>query len=180
MRAYNPLSVDERGQNAARALMSYPAASLPPEPTFDGAGLDTIHYGGPFEAYRDMTGPIYVGKADPPGKRQGRSRTRAARVVLHDRRTKHARFDRAGRESRPTGFLVPVARSRRGRDRANRADSERRISPNVECGRGWFRDQRSRHGTHGTAEGAMEYPCIRAYQSPTAEKVPFIGCCPMR
>ena len=91
MRAYNPLSVDERGQNAARALMSSPAASLPPEPTFDGAGIYTIHYGGPFDAYRDMTGPIYVGKADPPGKRQGRSRTRAARVVLHDRLTKHAR-----------------------------------------------------------------------------------------
>lgn len=91
MRTYNPLSVDELGQNAARALMNYPAAPLPPTPAFEGAGVYTIHYGGPFDAYRDMPEPIYVGKADPRGKRQGRGRTMAVRTVLHDRLTRHAR-----------------------------------------------------------------------------------------
>ena len=91
MRTYNPLSVDELGQNAARSLMNYPDAPLPPTLSFDGAGVYTIHYGGPFDAYRDMSEPIYVGKADPPGKRQGRDRTKAVRSVLHDRLTKHAR-----------------------------------------------------------------------------------------
>jgi len=39
VRAYNPLSVDELGRNAARALMEYPADTLPPDEAFDGAGV---------------------------------------------------------------------------------------------------------------------------------------------
>lgn len=54
MRVYNPLSVDELGRNAARALMEYPAEVLPPGDTFDGAGVYTLHYSGTFPAYADI------------------------------------------------------------------------------------------------------------------------------
>ena len=64
MRVYNPLSVAELGKNAVRALMSYEVASLPPDPPFEGAGVYTVHYFGPFEAYAGLRSPIYVGKAD--------------------------------------------------------------------------------------------------------------------
>ena len=77
--------------------MSYPAEQLPPHSAFEGAGVYTIHYCGQFDAYKGMLEkePIYVGKADPPGKRQGRSvleRSLAPSVkpVLYERLTKHA------------------------------------------------------------------------------------------
>ena len=44
MRTYNPLSVDELGRNAARALIEYAADVLPPGESFDGAGVYTLHY----------------------------------------------------------------------------------------------------------------------------------------
>ena len=90
MRAYNPLSVDELGRNAARALMEYPADTLPPGEAFEGAGVYTLHYTGAFAAYAGLgvDVPIYVGKADPPGRRQGR--TQASTNVLHSRLQEHA------------------------------------------------------------------------------------------
>ncbi len=90
LRTYNPLSVDELGRNAARALMDYPPEVLPPAETFDGAGVYTIHYQGSFPAYANLgkDKPIYVGKADLPGKRQGRAQP--ATPVLHRRLTEHA------------------------------------------------------------------------------------------
>lgn len=93
LRSYNPLSVDELGRNAARALMRHPPSDLPPSDGFDGAGVYTIHYAGPFPAYSGMAKdePIYVGKADPSGKRQGRAAAQRAEPVLHQRLSKHAR-----------------------------------------------------------------------------------------
>ena len=90
MRAYNPLSVDELGCNMARALMEYPADVLPPSKAFDGAGVYTLHYTGAFPSYAGLglNVPIYVGKADPPGRRQGR--TPASTTVLHSRLQEHA------------------------------------------------------------------------------------------
>ena len=91
MRAYNPLSVDELGRNAARALIEYPPDVLPPDEAFEGAGVYTLHYSGGFPAYTALAEntPIYVGKADPPGRRQGRaSAIRAS--VLHRRLQEHA------------------------------------------------------------------------------------------
>lgn len=67
MRDYNPLTLDEIGRNAARALMEYSTDMLPPSESFNGAGVYTLHYAGPFAAHTNMGDePIYVGKADPP------------------------------------------------------------------------------------------------------------------
>lgn len=65
MRAYNPLSVEELGRNAALAVMKWPAVPLPPPELDEGAGVYTIHYRGSFEAYASMEDeePIYVGQA---------------------------------------------------------------------------------------------------------------------
>ena len=90
MRNYDPLSVDELGRNAARASMEYPADALPPANAFEGVGVYTLHYTGEFPAYAAIGAdvPIYVGKADPPGRRQGR--TQASTPVLHRRLQEHA------------------------------------------------------------------------------------------
>lgn len=93
MRAYNPLSVDELGRNAARALLEYPADILPPSERFYGAGVYTLHYLGQFRAYAglDADTPIYVGKADPPGRRQGRRASDSATTALYSRLVHHSR-----------------------------------------------------------------------------------------
>ena len=93
MRDYNPLSVDELGRNAARALMDYPTDPLPPTESFEGAGVYTLHYLGEYPPYVDIRGdaPIYVGKADPPGRRQGRTAsTHSSTNVLSRRLQEHA------------------------------------------------------------------------------------------
>lgn len=65
MRSYNPLSIEELGKNAVRALMSYEVETLPPASVFDGAGVYTLHYDGGFPAYSNLGDcPLYVGKAD--------------------------------------------------------------------------------------------------------------------
>lgn len=93
MRRYNPPGVDELGKSAARALMGYAVATLPPVKPFDGAGVYTIHYHGGFFAYAGMgeQEPIYVGKADPPGRRQGRSAATRPAAALYQRLAHHAR-----------------------------------------------------------------------------------------
>lgn len=92
MRTCNPLSVDELGRSAALALMGYEPSVLPPDEHFNGAGVYTIHYDGPFPAYADMGNeqPIYVGKAEPSGKRQGRTSARRSSPVLYKRLAEHA------------------------------------------------------------------------------------------
>lgn len=93
MRTYDPLSVDELGKNAARALREHPSVSLPPDP-FDGAGVYTLHYAGAFQPYSgmdDVAEAIYVGKASPPGGRQGRDASASPGKTLHARLSKHAR-----------------------------------------------------------------------------------------
>ena len=92
MRAYDPLSVDELGRNAARALMEHPAGALPPEESFVGVGVYTLHYVGRFPAYAGLgeRAPIYVGKADPPGRRQGRGSATSATTALYRRLSHHA------------------------------------------------------------------------------------------
>ena len=93
MRVYDPLSVDELGRNAARALMVHPAAALPPDESFRGSGVYTLHYAGGLPAYAGMDDkePIYVGKANPPGGRQERKTAAQAGPALYRRLSKHAR-----------------------------------------------------------------------------------------
>lgn len=92
MREYNPLSLDELGRNAVRALMDYPTDALPPSESFSGAGVYTLHYEGRYSAYADLgSEPIYVGKADPPGRRQGRRSAQQESSVLYHRLAHHAR-----------------------------------------------------------------------------------------
>ena len=92
MRQYNPLSVDELGRNAAHALMEYPPDALPPLEQFTGAGVYTLHYVGSFNAYAGMGDkePIYVGKADLPGKRRGQAAAKRTHAALYRRLSKHA------------------------------------------------------------------------------------------
>lgn len=92
MRVYDPLSVDELGRNAARALMEYPADALPPSDTFEGVGVYTLHYVGMFHAYANIgeNAPIYVGKADPPGRRQGRGSATSGAPARYRRLSRHA------------------------------------------------------------------------------------------
>lgn len=91
-RAYDPLSLDQLGRNAVRALMEYPSDTLPPSEPFDGPGIYTIHYQGEFPAYSDLAEdePIYVGKAEPSGRRQGRRARSGQRDRLYRRLAHHA------------------------------------------------------------------------------------------
>ena len=93
MRKYDPLDVDELGKNAARSLMDYPSVELPPGESFGGSGVYTLHYAGSFSVYSGMSDkePIYVGKANPPGGRQGRRTATRLSPALHRRLSKHAR-----------------------------------------------------------------------------------------
>lgn len=105
MRDYNPLSLDELGCNAVRALMAYPTTTLPPPEAFTGAGVYTLHHEGPYLAYADMGGePIYVGKADPPGRRQGRRSAQRESSVLYQRLAHHARSIQAAQNLRLSNF----------------------------------------------------------------------------
>lgn len=76
---YNPLHRVNLGRSVESALLAQPLDALPPprSPRFVGAGVYAIYYAGDFPAYTpiatgDFAIPIYVGKAEPPGARQGR------------------------------------------------------------------------------------------------------------
>lgn len=72
--------------------MEFPADALPPNEPFQGVGVYTLHYIGLFSAYADLgeDTPIYVGKADPPGRRQGRSSATTRTTALYRRLSHHA------------------------------------------------------------------------------------------
>lgn len=61
-------------------LISSPISVIPPKQRFQGTGVYAIYYQGKFPLYKPLTDlssgfgdhPIYVGKAVPPGWRQGR------------------------------------------------------------------------------------------------------------
>lgn len=76
---YNPLDTKNLGKSVAEALLDrddHPIAEIPP---FAGAGIYVIYYTGGLELYRPMaeanedelSWPIYIGKAVPPGGRRG-------------------------------------------------------------------------------------------------------------
>ncbi len=103
---YNPLDRVELGKSVERALLARPLVELktfltPRQRKFAGAGLYAVYYVGSLDCYRDIAPPrrepgevpIYVGRARPPGARQGalglESTTREP--VLFDRLREHAR-----------------------------------------------------------------------------------------
>ena len=103
---YNPLDRVELGKSVERALLARPLVTLAgflarrPQ-KFPGAGLYALYYVGPLEAYADIAPPrrepgdvpIYVGRARPPGARQGALglESTASEPVLFDRLREHAR-----------------------------------------------------------------------------------------
>lgn len=79
---YNPLDKTNLGISVAEALLRQPVHPLGEIPGFRGAGIYAIYYTGEFAAYGAIAernrggrfdGPIYVGKAVPPGSRRGGS-----------------------------------------------------------------------------------------------------------
>ena len=75
-RPYNPLAISQLAESVARALLEQSCVPLPPERDFQGAGIYALFYEGDFESYAPISSPdcgipIYVGRARPPGVRQG-------------------------------------------------------------------------------------------------------------
>src|SRR5438067_2443169 len=95
--AFNPLHPRPLGESVSRALLEQPCHPLPPELPFQGAGVYAIYYKGPSPYYRPIamlnqeacSQPVYVGKADPPGRRKGIYIERPGRA-LYNRLRDHA------------------------------------------------------------------------------------------
>lgn len=98
---YNPLDRVELGKSVERALLARPLIPLPPGKRFTGAGLYAIYYVGSFPVYQGISPPtqpagavpIYVGRARPPGARQGAVEgvdVTTPEPVLFDRLREHA------------------------------------------------------------------------------------------
>jgi hypothetical protein len=76
---YNPLAKKNLGISIQDALLERGVEPLPPSEPFLGAGIYAIYYLGDFPAYaplaaansKEVSAPIYVGKAVPAGARKG-------------------------------------------------------------------------------------------------------------
>lgn len=77
---FNPLSKSNLADSVNAALSKKRAYPLEKIPKFVGAGIYALYYTGPFTPYAQLTHhntpeqvrlPIYLGKADPPGRRKG-------------------------------------------------------------------------------------------------------------
>lgn len=101
---YNPLDRVELGKSVERALLKRPPVELEGflpqrKPKFPGAGLYALYYTGPLECYESIVPPqreqvdvpIYVGRARPPGSRQGALGldSTTSEPVLFDRLREH-------------------------------------------------------------------------------------------
>lgn len=95
---YNPLDKLPLAESVVGALLGRPRQLLPP-PRFKGAGIYAIYYSGGFPPYAPIAVsadggsemPIYVGKAVPPGSRQGGINLSARpTTALYTRLVQHA------------------------------------------------------------------------------------------
>lgn len=73
---YNPLDMQNLGESIVSAFEGSDCQPLPPAERADGAGIYALYYTGAFDAYApisnpDCRTPIYVGKAEPRGRRIG-------------------------------------------------------------------------------------------------------------
>jgi hypothetical protein len=101
---------------AVEFFQKTPVSRLPPDGTFQGAGVYALYYHGPFEPYAPIAGanrsgsvqPIYVGKAVPPGHRKGREYL-SATTALRDRLNQHAGSIRSGRNIELEDFTCRFA-----------------------------------------------------------------------
>lgn len=95
MGPFNPLEKKHLAESVANALESQPMVPLGAIERSDGAGVYLIYYSGPFESYSEVVergSPIYIGKADPKGRRRGLQPLDApVGSVLYDRLRQHAR-----------------------------------------------------------------------------------------
>lgn len=76
-RPYNPLDLGAIAHNIETTLLQQEPQALPPADRFEGAGIYAIYYTGGFKLYKAIADsqcsvPIYVGRALPPGARQGK------------------------------------------------------------------------------------------------------------
>ena len=83
---YNPLDKTHLGASVAEAMLRTPLEPLGGLEPFQGAGIYALYYHGGFEPYAPLVRdgaeavPIYVGKAAPPGARQGKQGLTAYKI----------------------------------------------------------------------------------------------------
>jgi len=97
---YKDDKLSEVLQQAVQFFNSTPALKLPLKKTFRGAGVYALYYVGKKGVYApygtlinqyEFNEPIYIGKADPPGKRQSRSFSTDGGTKLYSRLREHVR-----------------------------------------------------------------------------------------
>jgi hypothetical protein len=97
---YNPRDKENLAASIAEALLRRPAYPLDLPIRFRGVGIYAIYYFGNLELYAPLATlnqggvfryPIYVGKAEPKGKRKGAiDESESERTIIYDRLRKHA------------------------------------------------------------------------------------------
>ena len=97
---FDPLDRKNLAYSIGQAILSASPVRMDQLNRFEGAGLYAIYYSGNNDTYSELSAlnqngnlncPIYVGKADPKGKRKGISDDLAAKgTPLYSRLTKHA------------------------------------------------------------------------------------------
>lgn len=102
---YNDNDLAELLRKAVQFFNGTPVMQMPLKEKFEGAGVYAIYYQGKegiYAPYGDIINayaynePIYVGKAEPEGKRQGRALKRNSGVKLFSRLKEHVRSIKAG------------------------------------------------------------------------------------
>ena len=92
---FNPLEREALGERVADELLATEPLPLAGLPRFEGAGVYALYYSGDHPIYAVISGadvPVYVGKAMPPGARQGRFGLGAPPgPAIHRRLRVHAR-----------------------------------------------------------------------------------------
>lgn len=97
---YKDEGLSELLRKAVQFFNSTPALRLPLKKTFKGAGVYALYYTGKTGVYGpygslinayEFNEPIYVGKADPPGKRQSRTFVEDGGTKLCQRLREHVR-----------------------------------------------------------------------------------------
>jgi hypothetical protein len=112
---YNPLDKQNLQETVARALTSRPPVPLAQVPNIDGSGVYALYYSGVFRLYEKLVAknkaisgapfPIYVGKAEPSGRRIG-SGSKSKKNRLQDRLNMHANSIRSVRNLEIADFTV--------------------------------------------------------------------------